>query len=72
MVIFIKKNAVKHFKKLRLTAKILDTYGLFVAIFKFSSGQFWPISTDTLANFSFSYLVTLEYGWVLENKKVNV
>jgi len=35
------------------------TIGQFVAIFKFYSGQFWPISSDTLANFSFSDMVTL-------------
>jgi hypothetical protein len=29
------KNAVKQLKKLKLIAKILDTYGLFVDIFKF-------------------------------------
>jgi len=59
MIIFIMKNAVKHFKKLYLLAEVLDTCGLFVAIFKYWSGQFWPISADTLANFSFSNLVTL-------------
>jgi len=48
MIIFIMENVVKHFKKLKLIAKILDTYG-----------QFWPMSADILANFSFSYLVTL-------------
>jgi len=46
MIIFIMKNAVKHFKKLRLIAKMLDL---------------WPFSTDTLANFSFSYLVTMDH-----------
>ncbi len=56
------KNAVKHFNKLKLMAEILDTYGLFVAIIKLWSGQFWPISADSLANFSFSYLVTLNHS----------
>jgi hypothetical protein len=60
MNIFIMKNAIKHFKKLKLMAEMLETHGLFVAIFTFWSGQFWPISADTLANFSFSYLVTLD------------
>ena len=63
MIIFIMENAVKHFKKLKLMAEALDTCGQFVAIFKYWSGQFWPISADTLANFSFSYLVTLLKNW---------
>jgi len=40
MIILIMKNAVKHFKKLRSIAKILDTYGLFVANFNRYFGQF--------------------------------
>jgi len=67
MIIFINKNVVKHFKKLKLMAEILDTSGLFVAIFKFWNGQFWPISADILANFSFSYLVTLHWSAVILN-----
>jgi len=43
MIIFIMKNAVKHFKKLKLMAEILDIYGLFcfeVANFCKYFGQF--------------------------------
>ena len=57
MVIFIMTNAVKLSIKLKLKAKMKHSFGQFVAIFKFRNGQFWPISADTLANLSFSYLV---------------
>ena len=53
-------------------AEILDTSGLFVAIFKFWNGQFWPISADTLANFSFSYLVTLGQTYLFEAMEYQV
>jgi len=53
-----KKQKIKKFKK----AKMQYIVGQFVAIFKFLSGQLWPISADTVANFSFSYLVTLGWG----------
>jgi len=46
------ENAGKHFKKQKLMAKMLYTCGLFQVLK-------WPISADTLDNFSFSYLVTL-------------
>ncbi len=37
-------------------AKMLQTCGIFAAIFKFK----WIISVDTVANFSFSDLITLD------------
>ena len=60
-------NAVKHSIKLKLKAKMIHSFGQFVAIFKFCNGQFWPISAYTLANFSFLYLVTLFLRKIKQN-----